>query len=133
MKLWEKRADLDPNGSVKAYLYRMVRNRSLNYKRDHAKEKIGLDDLPPQNSGDEINVQKQGSLQNVMPLVEQWIRDLPARQREAFQLSRFEGLDHEEIADVMDISPNTVNNHIVAALDKLRVCFHTYKNEKREG
>ncbi len=35
-------------------------------------------------------------------------------------LSRFEGLSHQEIAAVMEISPRTVNNHIVQALKTLR-------------
>jgi RNA polymerase sigma-70 factor (ECF subfamily) len=49
-----------------------------------------------------------------------WIKELPDRQREALTLSRFENLSHEAIAEVMDISPRTVNNHIVQALKKLR-------------
>jgi len=49
-----------------------------------------------------------------------WIADLPTRQREALVLSRFEGLSHDQIAEVMDISPRTVNNHIVRALKRLR-------------
>lgn len=49
-----------------------------------------------------------------------WIDELPDRQREALSLSRFEGLSHEEIAEVMEISPATVNNHIVRALKTLR-------------
>ena len=34
----------------------------------------------------------------------EWVEQLPERQREAFELSRFEGLDHEEIAQVMQVS-----------------------------
>jgi RNA polymerase sigma-70 factor (ECF subfamily) len=69
-------------------------------------------------------------------LLKEWIKELPDRRREAFVLSRFEGLDHEEIADVMDISSNTVNNHIVAALDYLKDCSSKYQeemNNKRQG
>lgn len=50
----------------------------------------------------------------------EWIYDLPERQREAFLLSREQDLSHEEIAEVMDVSPNTVNNHIVKAMRALR-------------
>jgi RNA polymerase sigma-70 factor (ECF subfamily) len=56
-----------------------------------------------------------------------WIDDLPDRQREALSLSRFEGLSHEAIAEIMDISPRTVNNHIVRALKSLRQNVHAYE------
>lgn len=49
-----------------------------------------------------------------------WIDDLPERQREAFRLSRFDDLTHDEIADVMDIAPRTVTNHVTKALQTLR-------------
>ena len=48
--------------------------------------------------------------------IDGWIDSLPIRQREALVLSRMQGLSHEEIASVMNVSPRTVNNHIVRAL-----------------
>ncbi|MFB6272415.1 MAG: sigma factor-like helix-turn-helix DNA-binding protein, partial [Salinibacter sp.] len=45
----------------------------------------------------------------------------------ALVLSRFDGLSHEEVADVMDISPRTVNNHIVRALKHLRGRIRDYE------
>ena len=56
-----------------------------------------------------------------------WIADLPDRQREALELSRFRGLSHEDVAGIMDISPRTVNNHIVRALRSLRERIRTYE------
>ena len=35
-------------------------------------------------------------------------------------LSRYEGLSHSEIAQVMGLTPRTVNTHIVLALKDLR-------------
>ena len=52
--------------------------------------------------------------------IHQWISDLPPRRREAFQLSRYEGLSHEEIAQVMNLTSRTVSNHIMLALVYLR-------------
>jgi RNA polymerase sigma-70 factor (ECF subfamily) len=45
---------------------------------------------------------------------------LPDRQREALLLSRYEGLSHAEIAEIMGVSPRTVNNHLVSALKSIR-------------
>ena len=41
---------------------------------------------------------------------------LPPRGREVFILHRFKGLSHKEIAGQLNISPKTVENHMVNAL-----------------
>ena len=134
VKLWQKRETLDPNRSIKAYLYQMVRNRSLNYIRDHSKEKVGLEPLQKRGIPAADNGQESKEPKGELPdFLAQWINELPSRQQEAFKLSRFEGLDHEEVAEVMGISPNTVNNHIVAALETLRNRSSEYQNEVTKG
>ncbi|MBT6597860.1 MAG: sigma-70 family RNA polymerase sigma factor, partial [Bacteroidetes Order II. Incertae sedis bacterium] len=59
----------------------------------------------------------------------EWIEEMPSRRREAFMLSRFEGLSHEEIAALMNLAPKTVNNHIVLALQHIRSKLDRYKTE----
>jgi len=125
--LWEKRDGIDPDRSLQAYLYRIVRNKSLNHMRDHAEESIWAMDRPLEAPTDH---EKQEETEQLVDLLNQWIKKLPKRQREAFELSRFEGLDHDEIAGVMNISPNTVNNHIVSALHTLRGWCDEYKTEQ---
>ena len=51
------------------------------------------------------------------------ILKLPKQQQLIFKMSRVDGLSHQEIADQLQISPNTVKNHIVEALKKLRSDF----------
>lgn len=125
--LWKKRHELKQIDSPKAYIYRMVRNRSLNYIRDHSSKTTGLEAMEEprvEMNDDEEQEERQ------MHLLKGWISDLPDRRREAFELSRFEGLDHDEIADVMGISSNTVNNHIVAALEYLKERHLSYREEE---
>jgi RNA polymerase sigma-70 factor (ECF subfamily) len=129
--LWKKRSRLDPQRSVKAYLYQTVRNRSLNYLRDHSNETVGLESLNDSGMRTKANTKQQSESDERMDLLKNWITDLPERQREAFELSRFEGLDHDEIASVMNVSSNTVNNHIVAALKRLRDRYNVYLKEKK--
>jgi RNA polymerase sigma-70 factor (ECF subfamily) len=45
---------------------------------------------------------------------------LTPRQKEIFLLSREKGLTHEEIAKELNISTNTVKNHLVTALAFLK-------------
>lgn len=127
--LWQTRQRIDASRSLKSYLYTMVRNRALNSIRDSSgvdvdhelasdRQRTQIPDVAEVGE-DESNLEKKMSL---------WIDQLPDRQKEAFRLSRFDGLDHDEIAEIMSVSPKTVNNHIVAALSTLRECYKQYEN-----
>lgn len=135
--LWNRRQQIDHQKSLKAYMYRIVRNRSLNYLRDHSNEVLGLDrtEREAEAVSGPADMEQEDDKKR-MKLLKSWINELPERQQEAFKLSRFEGLDHEEIAGVMEVSPYTVNNHIMHALDKLKERYEAHRagadNETRE-
>jgi len=130
VKLWETRESLDPDQSLKAYLYRTARNRAYNHVRNRRtrtdKEEDVRSDSPAQPAA-EPPPDDALDAKMLDRRLRTWIDDLPDRQREALSLSRFEGLSHDEIAEIMDISPRTVNNHIVRALKSLRKHVHAYE------
>ena len=131
IKLWHHRESIDAEQSIKAYLYKIVRNLSLNHIRDRSFEQNGLDaaDMPADQLTDED--QETDLRTERLELLKKWIMELPERQSEAFRLSRFEGLDHEEIADVMNVSSRTVNNHIVQAMKNIHRLHEQYLTETR--
>ncbi|MEO6686921.1 MAG: sigma factor-like helix-turn-helix DNA-binding protein, partial [Dyadobacter sp.] len=56
------------------------------------------------------------------------VEKLPAQQKVAYNLSREEGLSHEEIANILVISPNTVKNHIARAMATIRIQLRRHVN-----
>ncbi len=125
IKLWQKRSTLGGVESGKSYIYRIVRNLSLNYLRDNAGIETGLETenithLHYNFHKADYESEREATKETRMRQLLDWIKKLPDRQREAFELSRFEGLDHHEIAGVMQVSARTVNNHIVEALKNLQ-------------
>ena len=116
--LWRRRQTLDPSRSVRALLYAAVRNRLLNLHRDTTRRRDLLDAmdapdrplLPDEHAGAALLADR----------VRAGVDTLPARQREALSLSRFDGLSYAEIADVMGCSVKTVENHVGRALRALR-------------
>ncbi len=118
LKLWQIRANVDPKRSLKALLYTMVRNLALNHKRaaQHTNGVFPEHDLYDQAPAADQQVEAS-MLDDRLRL---YIEQMPERRREAFMLSRYEGLSHEEIAQVMNLTPRTVNTHIVLALKDLR-------------
>lgn len=59
-------------------------------------------------------------LQELSALIEKGIRQLTPKQRQIFLLSRADGLTHDQIAEQLGISRNTVKNHLVTSLNFLR-------------
>jgi RNA polymerase sigma-70 factor (family 1) len=132
LKLWQVRETVDPTRSLRALLFQMVRNYALNHerrKKTHATDSLDLSLVEPSvetTAEADLDTSALGDRLRV------WIEEMPERRREAFMLSRFEGLSHEEIARVMNLTPRTVNNHIVLALQDLRGRLHAYETDNIE-
>ncbi|MCC5934952.1 MAG: RNA polymerase sigma-70 factor [Balneolales bacterium] len=129
VKLWQNRTKLSGVASARAYIYTTARNLSLNHIRDNARMETGneMSEMQPSEINetsvswnDAFSEEHSESIYERMQLLYHWVSQLSDRQREAFELSRFEGLDHHEVAAVMKVSPRTVNNHIVDALRNLQ-------------
>lgn len=124
LKLWEKRETLEINSSLKAYLYRAVYHDSLNHinhqkvKRkhwDHAHYEM------TQGKPEQVGEQIKGQENELYEAFQLAMDKLPEKCRMVFNLSRFEELKYQEIADRLDISIKTVEAHMGKALKTLRV------------
>ena len=128
INLWNARETLDPDKSIKAYMYQMARNRALRHLRD-TRLRESKHELINQQSSSEIPVNQWPDAamesDSLSRKLKAWLSTLPVRQREALELSRYEGLSHKEIAELMDISPRTVNTHITLAIKNLRRTIET--------
>lgn len=130
--LWLRRKHINPDRLLRSYIYTSVRNQCLNAIRQN-NNTIPESDFSNHKSD---GIQQQNQHENTQAdqlseLFRNWISELPDRQREAFELSRYDGLEHEEIADIMNLSPKTVNNHIVLALQTLKKQYKQYKEHQQ--
>jgi RNA polymerase sigma-70 factor (ECF subfamily) len=95
-----------------AYLYRAVRNGSLNYRRDRHRET----ELP----GEEVwFVHPTADRAEVLSL-QNALRGLPEEQREVVFLRVWSGMTLQEIAEATETPLNTVASRYRYALEKLR-------------
>jgi len=119
-KLWERSEHLSFSGPIAAYLYRAVHNESLNFIK-HQKVKAGhqlhvaysMKNKTEQASPKMIRKELENKFREAL-------NELPEQCRTVFQLSRFEDMKYKEIADKLDISVKTVENHMGKALKLLR-------------
>lgn len=118
LKVWENPESLEEIKSVKSYLYKSVINSSINYINrqkniEQHHQKIAAD------SSEEYLMELDEENELVV-LLRIEIEKLPPQCKKVFKLNRFERLKYKEIADLLDISERTVENHIANALKVLR-------------
>ncbi|MGD8778071.1 MAG: RNA polymerase sigma-70 factor [Ignavibacteria bacterium] len=116
MKIWEKRNDIKIKTSFKSYLYRSVKNQSLNYLKRVSFKTTGLDTqeaLKLKSNENPEDFLFYEELKDVMNLL---VDKLPEKRRIIFEMSRFDGLSFDEIAEILSISVYTVRNQLVKAV-----------------
>lgn len=118
LKLWEAPSTIVNARSLKAYLYRAVINQSINYVNRQKNLSLHHQRIAEEISQEHIeNLIEDHALKEMLY---QEIERLPAQCRKVFKMSRFQDLKYREIAEQLNLSEKTVENHIVNALKILR-------------
>jgi len=125
LRFWEKRHSIEITSSLPAYLRRMAINEGLGYLRK-AKRWEQDEFEPSQRNGSDYSTEEQYLYGELKDNITQAINTLPPKCRTVFQLSRFEELTYQEIADQMGISIKTVENQMGKALKVLRKRLQQY-------
>ncbi|MDX2173077.1 MAG: RNA polymerase sigma-70 factor [Bacteroidota bacterium] len=116
VKLWIRRNELDVNTSFKAYLYKSVVFRALDYLRKQKSTIKVNDDLKVIYSQSHNNVGETIEEKEFTTAINVGLEKMPENMRAIFQLSRFTGLKNREIADELNISIKTVESNMSKAL-----------------
>jgi RNA polymerase sigma-70 factor (ECF subfamily) len=119
-RLWEKSDQISIRESVSGYLYRSVYHESLNYLK-HLKvrevyQTYALHQIEVSN-----NTTQDLELRQLEERLESALSKLPEKCRTIFQMSRFEELKYQEIADRLQLPVKTVENQMGKALKLLRI------------
>ncbi|WP_345231947.1 RNA polymerase sigma-70 factor [Olivibacter ginsenosidimutans] len=126
LKLWEKRSHLAIRTSLRSYLYRATYNDCMNkIKHGQVKQKHEDHLVYTHNSSYEhtANQLHENELKRELTKA---LGLLPEKCRIIFQMSRFEELKYQEIADRLEISIKTVENQMGKALKILRFALADY-------
>ena len=120
LELWRRRETLAVDDSLRGYLFRATRNRSLNHLRHGAIEKRAEPELAADRVESGSSAHAALVEEEIDVAVKRAVADLPARCREVFELSRVHGLRYSEIATTLGISVKTVEAQMGKALRILR-------------
>lgn len=126
LKIWEKRDHLNKVDRINNYLYTMTKNACLDllkhkkiknaFSKNYYEEKLAIQ---YQFIKDETaSLLLENELEKV---INSAIAALPEKCQKVFVKSRIEGMKHSEIAESLQISKRTVDNHISNGLQHMRL------------
>jgi RNA polymerase sigma-70 factor (ECF subfamily) len=128
VNIWNNRAHLEEIINLKSYLFICVRNGCLSHLRKVKNEKIIYTDsvneysfLPVEGPEDSL-IEKE-----IIEQIYAAIETLPCKCKLAFTLAKINGLKYREIAEVLDITEKTVNNHLILAVKKITELLNVNK------
>jgi len=120
IKVWAKRASLPEVSDFGSYLFIIARNHGYNVLRDLARNASLHTSLDADQIGDHYeNPFEASDPERFFTLLEQAVALLPPQQQRAYLLSRQEGMRHEQIAEQMQLSRETVKRHISLSISSI--------------
>jgi len=133
IKFWKNRKNAGAIRNLKIYLYTATKNTCLNYISSKASESIT-------RPFDAVNIELSGPIcpeklliyKETFGKIKNAIETLPPRCKMIFKLIREDGLKYKEVAEILNLSPHTVDAQMTIAIR--RIAFLVQKEfEKNPG
>lgn len=120
VSLWRNREKLPEINNYTAYIFTIASNRTFNYLKTKAREIVRLQELTKVEKSFTNVTEETIDLNESKDLINKLVNRLTPQKKLIYQLTREQGLSHDEIAVQLNISKNTVKNHLVQTLKFLR-------------
>ncbi|WP_143307157.1 RNA polymerase sigma-70 factor [Chitinophaga vietnamensis] len=120
VKLWNRRHELESILNLQVYLFVAVKNHSLNYLEQYSHLRI----VPLAESGvadlrNSVDLERDLEWKEMRFKMDQAVASLPAQCRRIFQLIKEDGFRYKEVAEILNISPRTVETQLFRAMRRL--------------
>ncbi len=133
VRVWERRRELRPYASPRAYLYRVLRNLITDdYRRRRLRDRFSF----LRSLSDPVEVPSPLATLEASEFAtaaNRAVNSLPERRRDVFILAHLQGLSYREVAEAMGITPRTVANHMSLALTQLRNSLSAFTRPGRNA
>ncbi|MBL7009462.1 MAG: RNA polymerase sigma factor [Planctomycetes bacterium] len=138
LRLYRARERYQPRGKLSTFLYRIVYNLALNRLRDGKRRReVGM---PSTADGERIDLEDAGGeapweepdRRTWARRIEEALECLPENQRAALVLQHYDGLDLEQIGEVLGISAKATKSLLHRARTKLREILTPYREAEHD-
>ena len=118
--IWKDRAKLSEVRSFEGYLFQMARFSVYNYYDHLDVVKKYVEEGKTRSEVTDAGPEEKLKERQIRARIAETVRSMPQRRREIFLMSRWGGYSNDEIAERLNISKRTVENHLTAAQSVLR-------------
>lgn len=131
VKVWKNREKIQEINNLNTYLYKAAKNTSLNYlsRKFHEVNTDPFDFVNIQLSTNESPEQHLIS-NEIFKKISDAVESLPPKCKIIFKLVREDGLKYQDVAEILNISINTVDAQMVIAIkkisEKVKLSFDTF-------
>lgn len=122
--LWQQKSKLLQIGNLKVYLYAATRNQCLNYLKKRRLREDPLDTADVQLMKFDIDPEQLMITAEMMKGIEQAVECLPPRCKLIFQLIREQGFRNKDVAQILNISVNTIDAQLAIAIKKISLAIN---------
>ncbi len=123
VNLWLKRKLIAAAKKPDSYVFVILHNCIYSHFRKLAHQRQLKLKLERQIENSEIPIETLLDERENKNILENIINRLPPQQKLIYKLAKQEGMNRDKIAKQLNISPNTVRNHLSAAVEYLRTCL----------
>lgn len=126
-KVWQNRENLEPRGTLKAYMFTAVRNQV--FKKLNAEKKFDGNQTEFNDVMETGNLTPECSIQfnELKKAYQEAVQKLPEKRRNIFLMHRQDNLTYSEIAAILRISIKTVETQMSRSLKFLIICLDKYR------
>ncbi len=123
LKIWEKRHILDASQNIKAFIFKIAVNTIYDFIRRKNIEYAFEDYARLNYTKDSNYTWHEVIFEEMRQNLDKLVAKLPEQQQKIFKLSKLEGFTNDEIANKLDLSKRTVENHLYRAISFLKEHF----------
>lgn len=121
IKLWAQQKQFSNMAHLQVYFYTVIKNACIDYlRKDKLRTKIE-NQLIRAGIVQENVIERKFQEAELVQLLYERINQLPERMQQVFKLTYLEGYSRTEIAQMLNLSENTVRNTNAAAMKVLRL------------
>jgi RNA polymerase sigma-70 factor (ECF subfamily) len=128
LRVYKSRSSYEPTAKFTTWLFRIASHLALNWIRDGRNEKrqASLDEESPDGTAKQVpdrsrTVEQELVYQVKLREVRQAIESLPAKQRAAVMMHKYQEMEYAQIADVLNCSESAVKSLLFRAYESLRM------------
>ncbi len=121
LKLWESRHRLDPDGNLQSLIFTIARHRIVDsFRKQVAQVQFEDYSMLSNLQTADPSPDRQLIYDDYVRRVEYCKQQLTRRESEIFEMSREKNLSVKDIAKILNLSPQTVKNHLTSSLKIFR-------------